>query len=218
MKITSLEHLRACLLEHNIPIQDWGSGMAKSARELYEEIELQDCTLDVCDGILTRKILGVEINIHAFVVVDWDGPLRHFRLREWKQVLPSGRERDRSQMRASVTEKRHPWETNEQVARRGLKEELLWDNPDTYHLSFSEREVNKEPDFSKSYPGLRTVIRELTTFRCLIMPALFQPAGYVIKEEDGKTTHFVWEEQPEPPTPYEKVILARLGVAPRLLT
>ena len=94
----NLEGLSRYLMNHNIPVETWGTGSAKTLDHLLNEIKGKECKLIEVDGELIRTIYVVSAEIYY---MDTFGS---FKLKEERQVFKGGRSRTRS-LESSLSEK-----------------------------------------------------------------------------------------------------------------
>lgn len=175
-----LLELRAYLLRHGIPVEEWGRGSAKGIEHLAEELGSGECRLVSERGVLYREI---EFVMCWILYVSPEGV---WRLVESKQVFKDGRVRVREKD-SSVSEKMRPGEDPFLCLVRGVEEELgIRLAPDQVEaLSFLQEERE-----SGSFPGLATRYRG-HRFRCYLDRSQWRPTGYLERQPD-KTTHFSW--------------------------
>lgn len=167
--------------KHNIPLDKWGEGVAKTLDHLIAEIDSGESVLiENEEGELIRltNVVGVEITY-----IDESG--RAYKLIEDRQIFKDGRERKRN-LDVSVAEKIQADEEPERAARRAIQEELgiLGE----IKLSFNKKE-NMER-YSNSYPGIKTFYRK-HYYRAGVSNEQYSPDGY-IEEQADKTSYFVW--------------------------
>jgi len=139
----SVEELEKVLVKHHIALEGFGVGSAKHTHELQHEIEVHDCSLQLVESTLERVVEPVVVRIYY-------GP--HI-LVNTEQQLEDGRVRPRNQL---LVEKKHPEESWESAAIRGIKEELHIDlnvHP-VMALLRKDYEFLEETRNSPSYPGL----------------------------------------------------------------
>ncbi len=186
--IKSIEYDKAKLLDllnqYAIPLDDWGTGEAKTFDHLFEEIQTGESVLieDKNSGELVR-----ELSFLAIVVL-----YRHnedvFQLTEEKQVFTDGRHRVR-QSDISVGEKIKQGENNmEEAVKRALLEELGIGEG----FNIGKIEQTKEEVDSKSYPGLKSR-RTRFDVSVEIDSTQYNSDGYKEVQLD-KTTYFIWKK------------------------
>lgn len=175
-----------------VPFENWGTGKAKTVGHLLEEVNAGETVLEERDGTLLRQVDVAMVDV--FYHPEGGDSLY---LREDRQVFNDGRERPRT-LDSSLGEKRHPDETFEEAAERGVRTELGIPAED---LEFTPKGVTtRGPEESPSYPGLQT----LYTFHrsAVTLPEeLYRPDGYVEVGGD-KTTYFTWQSQTWPRNPH----------------
>jgi hypothetical protein len=162
----------------------WGTGGAKTYRDLTDEINKGECYLRIDDHGLTRVTRVVRMEIT-------DQELG--RLLEVRQVFPDGRTRERNKVPSG---KLNSTEDPETGMLREMKEELRLVGTDPDVFSWSEPEMRREANESPSYPGLRSEY-ELHTFQITLSDRVRQDmkAGACVKEDvpDGILEHeFAW--------------------------
>ena len=178
----NLEGLSRYLMNHNIPVETWGTGSAKTLDHLLNEIKGKECKLIEVDGELIRTIYVVSAEIYY---MDTFGS---FKLKEERQVFKGGRSRTRS-LESSLSEKIKADEIPIDGIIRGMSEELgITVSPDQV------REITKfnESRRSNSFPGLSTVYYG-TRFSCKLNRNQYKSNGYIEVQKD-KTVYFVWEK------------------------
>lgn len=177
----SLAELTRYLMDHDIPVDVWGTGPAKTVGHLLKEIKSRECNLIEVDGELIREIYMVSVNVF------YEDSFGTFKLKEEKQIFKDGRAKKRS-LESSLSEKIKSNEIPVDGIIRGISEEL--------NLSISPDQVReiakfKESRESNSFPGLSTVYNG-TRFSCRLNRNQYNPNGYIEIQED-KTVYFVWE-------------------------
>lgn len=166
------------LEEHGVDSGLFGQGEAKSLSHLMKELREGECSLRSVDGTLQRVVYG------ATAVVRHSGLV----LVEDRQVFKDGRVRRRDII-GSIGEKMKPDEDPLLAARRALAEELGITDP-AITLSY-EGILEKDIDFSQSYPGL-TTLYVMHHFSIELPEEHFRPDGYVEHQSD-KSTYWVWQ-------------------------
>ncbi len=182
-KIERSELLRI-LNEHDIPVETWGIGKAKTIEHLLNEINAGECVLkeDGETGVLARHFAFLAMNVF------FQDEGKRYKLVEEKQVFKDGRERIRN-LDSSLGEKIKVGEHDiNSVIIRGIEEELGIED------SVTIGEVHKiyEEVESMSYPGLVSK-RDKYAVDIGIDKHQYKPDGYIEVQED-KTTYFVWKE------------------------
>lgn len=116
--ISTINELVSKLKEYSIPIDNWGTGNAKTVEHLFDELKNQDCLIQDEGGYLVRNIEFVGIRI-----LYKDKSNQTFILVEDRQEFKDGRIRKRN-MPSSVSEKMKFGEDSLVAAIRGIREEL----------------------------------------------------------------------------------------------
>lgn len=181
--IKTLEGVRGLLQKHNIPLELWGKGEAKTLEHLAQEVLSGETELvETENGELVRQITAIDLLIKY---VNENG--RMYQLKETKQVFANGHERVRPEI-SSIAEKSKLGENPDEVAIRAVKEEL--GIAEDISPEFVRTENKKK--ISKSFPGLDTkyVIHFYTV---TLNDRQYKSEGYVEKQSD-KTTFFEWVE------------------------
>ena len=177
----SIEDLKRKLVEFSIPVEEWGTGYAKTIEHLYNEILEEESIIKEIDGYLVRQIeyVGVRVLYKDENEITW-------LLKEDRQEFKDGRTRRRN-MESSVSEKMKFGEDSTISAIRGIKEELGID------VSMDQL-IKQRPHFydggSQSYPGLKSKYKG-NHFTCYLNDNQFNPDGYVENQKD-KSTFFIW--------------------------
>ncbi len=158
----------------DLPVEDWGTGEAKTLEHLLKELEKGEC-----------RINGVLRETHSVILDVYCGKEK---LHEDRQVFVDGRVRKRILPWGSVGEKLMVGEMPIRGLWRGLWEELKVGYDYNIRIKFvGEMHLLKR---SASYPGFVT---KTLQYRYIVkLPKhLYRPEGYVEVQED-KTTYFVW--------------------------
>ena len=180
----TLGELTQKLIEYSIPVNEWGTGYAKTIEHLFDEIQNEECIIREIDGYLVRSIeyVGVRILYKDENGITW-------LLKEDRQEFKDGRVRRRD-MPSSVSEKMKFGEDSTISAIRGIKEELGIDIDIT-------QLIKQRPHFydggSQSYPGLKSKYKG-NHFTCYLTEYQFNPDGYIERQKD-KSTFFIWKER-----------------------
>ncbi len=177
----SLAELTRYLMDHNVPVEVWGTGPAKTLEHLLNEIKSKECKLSEKDGEVIRTLYVVSAEIY------YEDTFGLFRLREERQVFKDGRTKTRT-LESSLSEKIKADEIPLDGIIRGINEEL--------NISISPDQVREVTRFresreSNSFPGLSTVYYG-TRFSCRLNRNQYNPNGYVEVQKD-KTVYFTWE-------------------------
>ncbi|GLI61734.1 hypothetical protein VaNZ11_004160 [Volvox africanus] len=158
MSSTSSPTSRSCFSGHSAnELQRWleqggvdtavyGTGMAKTVHELFDEVSKQESVLEVEGG----KALRI-VNVLSLHILNSRGQI----LFEDEQVLPDGRSRRRN---VPVSEKMVANESWLAALDRAVKEELSSALPEDYKVTLLEDSyfLRTEYSSSMSYPGLLT--------------------------------------------------------------
>ena len=174
--------LRAFLEAHNIPLQQWGQGEAKTFDDLFSEVTSGEAILTEEDGKLLRSVEGGTLNVYH------DDGMTMWFLQEEKQVFKDGRSRTRT-LNASIGEKMKCGEDPLESAYRALSEEL--GIAEKLQLIPKQRFI-KGPIPSPSFPGLYSIYT-MHMFDVFLPSHLYRPEGYVEHQVD-KSSYFVWRK------------------------
>jgi len=178
----NITQLRRILEAHNIPLDEWGKGKARTVEQFLKELNSGESLLTSVDGELFRSSQGSVVEIHYF-----DCNLRqHYMLTELHQILANGRIITRD-IPFSIGEKILPNESSLDAARRAFKEELGI----TEKIALREKiGYTQGPVPSTSYPGIITSYYVDVWFADL-PHHLYKKEGYTEVQSD-KTSEFVW--------------------------
>ena len=172
--------LTSWLESHNVPLDQWGVGKAKTIDHLLTEINSGEAFVKEENGTLCRIVLGSGVRVY------YQNGSTILLLKEQRQEFKDGRIRRRS-LETSVGEKRHRDEEPLATAHRALREELKI--TDELELKL-EQTTLKGPVASDSFPGLAS--KYIMHVWSVFLPAhLYKPEGYVEYQQD-KTSYFVW--------------------------
>jgi len=175
------DELWVFLKAHNVPLQRWGKGEAKTLDHLLAEITAGEATLTEKQGRLVRLVEGATLNVYYS-----DGHTS-WALVEETQVFNDGRSRTRDVV--GIGEKMRLGEDPKDCAYRALSEELGI----TEKLQLVPKSLStKGPVPSQSFPGLESVY--VTHIFDVFLPEhLYRPEGYKEKQSD-KISYFVWKK------------------------
>ena len=177
--------LKKFLMGHGIPVDQWGTGNAKTLEQLFQETEEGETALDTKDGILVRTVRILTAWVYHQVM-----PTGRLFLVEDRQELSDGRVRRRGDFGGSITEKMKKDEVADLLALgRAMKEELGFAGAKWVSYMGTILKVGD----SFSYPGLPTMSVQ-TRFEVMILPDDFRPEGYV-ETQDDKRTIFLWRKR-----------------------
>ncbi len=169
--------LEQFLLKNKLPIEDWGSGNAKTVDHLFKEIIKGETKIEFIDNELVRHVRALSITVLYKDLI----------LKEDYQKFKDGRVRKRK-MDASVAEKLDKNDRNLiSAVIRGIKEEL---DVDISESQISNNGKNRKIMDSMSYPGLNSII-DLFKYTVILNDSQYNPDGYVENQED-KSTYFKW--------------------------
>ncbi len=174
--------LIALLRGNDIPIDSWGTGIAKTVDHLLKEINAGESELLKKDGALLRAAVGSTIRVY------YRNEAVLFHLKEEKQVFKNGRVKKRELAGdMSIGEKLKPGEIPAVGAWRALAEELgITEKLPLIPLP----DIIKCPVKSVSFPGLLSLYT-IHAFEVFLPEKWYRPEGYVEKQSD-KTSYFVW--------------------------
>lgn len=172
------------LVDAKIPVDQFGTGGAKTVQHLLNEVADGESVLSVdAKGKLHRElsVLWVDvISTHA------NGDV--YALKEDRQIFNDGREK-RRQLNSSIGEKLKPGEEPVQAVTRALAEELGIQEKETTSVHYlGEEQKVHTPD---TYPGLESSYY-FYKYATVIAEEAFKPEGYVEYQAD-KTNYYVWE-------------------------
>eukprot|EP01023_Acetabularia_acetabulum_P023116 TRINITY_DN2269_c0_g1_i1.p1 TRINITY_DN2269_c0_g1~~TRINITY_DN2269_c0_g1_i1.p1 ORF type:complete len:227 (-),score=5.77 TRINITY_DN2269_c0_g1_i1:309-989(-) len=186
---TDAHQLTLWLNQNGIDTSAWGHGATKTVEELFEEVQLGESSLQLCE-------LGTALRCVRIAVVEIKNQNGQI-LTEYKQVLPNGHERFRG---LKLSEKLLQDEHWEQGVRRGVLEELgpaisdsqnILQNltliPESYQQQYEER-------VSNSYLGLKSryECNQITAY----LSCIPQSGQFVTQEQRPNgilTTHWRWQ-------------------------
>ena len=141
--MAQFEHLEALhhwLNESGVDVSDWGVGGSKTVKQLWDELQLGDCTVQLKPAQRIVNVLQLSIRKGASILL------------EVEQEFGSGLRRQRQQ---PPSEKMKPGESCQEAAERCLAEELGVDKTMARFDASSCRETTSTAE-SPSYPGLLT--------------------------------------------------------------
>ena len=172
------------LVDAKIPVDQFGTGSAKTVQHLLSEVADGESVLSVdAKGKLYRElsVLWVDVlSTHASGDV--------YALKEDRQVFNDGREK-RRQLNSSIGEKLKLGEEPVRAVARALAEELGIQEEETTSLHYlGEEQKVHTPD---TYPGLESSYY-FYKYATVISEVAFKPEGYV-EYQDDKTNYYVWE-------------------------
>lgn len=182
----SIVELSKNLKDYGIPVEEWGTGSAKTIDHLLDELRNKECIIKKEENSIVRYIEFVGISVFY---KEKNGNILY--LNEDRQEFKDGRIRKRK-MSSSVSEKMKFGEDPLISAVRGIEEELGI-SVDMNQLK-RIKHLNFDGD-SLSYPGLKSKYTG-HKYTCYITDDQFNPEGYVENQSD-KNTFFKW-------TKYEK--------------
>lgn len=137
---SSVAELEAWLRAAGMPLEEWGTGGAKSVSDLRNEITAGESILETNPFCRVVKLVQLRIVRGDRVLI------------ELEQELAGGRRRQRRRL---PSEKVKRGETSIRAARRCLKEELGLVEPRGVELSSDAKPIQRRSE-SPSYPGLIT--------------------------------------------------------------
>jgi hypothetical protein len=170
--------VKKLLQTYGVPVEQFGTGKAKTLEHLAQEILEGETVLVDKDGKIVRRVELVHIDVRFTQNGD------EFQLVEDGQVFIDGRERRRGL--TGISEKMKPGENPLICAKRALAEEIGVDSGNDIQVMETEEETKTSP----SYPGLSTEYRR-HKMKITISEKDFLEDGYTEVQPD-KTTYFVW--------------------------
>ncbi len=176
-----LEGLKGYLSSHNIPLDGWGKGGAKTPEHLLKEINEGETVLVERGNEILRQIKVASIT----VLYGKDDEV--YVLAEDRQEFNDGRVRKRTKPKGSLSEKFKSHEESNVAAKRAIREELGI----TGDVKLVKGGEVEEVEESQSFPGLKTLC-SLHRYNAELTDDQYNPAGYVEEQEDKKT-YFVWK-------------------------
>ncbi len=179
----TLEELLQKLVHAGIPVEQYGTGVAKTVPHLLAEIHEGESLMSVNDkGEIFRDVNVVWADVICTVA---DGTT--YVLKEDRQEFKDGRVKRRN-LNSSLGEKLKPGEIPDEAVNRAIEEELGITEPleGVYYLGYQESVVT--PD---TYPGLESSY-QFHKYATIIPETSFKPEGYVEYQQD-KTNYYVWE-------------------------
>jgi hypothetical protein len=182
----SIEQLVSLLEMYQMPMEEWGSGRAKTVEDLLSEINSGETELIEEEGRLIRATEALAINVFSIA----DGKI--WKLREDKQIFTDGRIRERRDetMDTSMGEKISIEELHLKALQRALQEELGVD--ENFEFDSREGETLIKERTSSSFPGLTSKLK-LHYYDVLLPVEFYKKEGYV-ETQKNKCTYFTWEE------------------------
>lgn len=177
-----VEQLLKVLLNAGVPVEEFGTGVAKTVHHLLAEVQDGESIIKVMpNGEILRELSVVWVDV-SYVHPSGDT----YRLREDRQEFKDGRVKRRI-LQSSLGEKLKPEENPEVAVFRALEEELGVTDVEGVEYVDSE-EKTLIPD---TYPGV-TSSYKFYKYATTIGDAAFKPEGY-IEEQSDKTNYYVWE-------------------------
>lgn len=176
--IAKTDEVTKLLQDHNVPISEWGTGEAKTLRDLVTEILTGESNLMIIGSEVFRQVEIVHVDVRY--ATDYVEKV----LYEAKQVFADGRTRERHL--SGVSEKMIPGEDPTSAAKRALSEELGINT----NLNIESLSSTEETKPSQSYPGLNTQYKKHEA-RVFLPESAYNPRGYTEVQPD-KITHFAW--------------------------
>lgn len=177
----TLEKLGNFLRAHNVPLENWGTGNAKTVNHLLSEVNSGESKLSVIDGQVVREVTSIVMNIY------YQQGANTWRLIEEKQVFADGHTRVRNDW-ISMGEKMIPNENPEAALHRALQEELHIEGLQ----SVIEQPTIVEDKPSETFPGILSKHRRYH-FDVVLQEKDFKPDGYMEVQPD-KITYFTWRK------------------------
>lgn len=176
------EELREFLFSHNVPLDQWGKGAAKTLEHLCAEISSRESGLEEKNGALLRLAEGSTLNVY------YNDRKNILRLVEARQIFKDGRIKVR-ELETSIGEKMRHGEDPRVAAYRALSEELgIFEKLFLIPVA----PIKKGPIPSVSFPGILSVYM-MHVFDVFIPPHLYKAEGYQEHQED-KSSYFVWQK------------------------
>jgi hypothetical protein len=174
MKFSSVNDLYLSLKLWGVPVDQYGTGDAKTVDQLYDEIQSGETKLLYDDGVLIRYFRGVIVYVYYGA----------YKLHEDRQEFSDGRVRRRGF--DFLAEKLSGDEVEYFAVHRCLEEEI--GVTDVKPL-FKYAELRANAD-AMSYPGIPT-LSELSYFDAILPTESFVREGYV-EVQPSKTNYYVW--------------------------
>lgn len=171
---------RDWLVEHGVPVEEYGTGKFKTVGHLYKEVKEGETVLTEEEGGLVRRVEFVGARVL------YRSPEGVLRLYESRQVFKDGRVRVRENMPYSAAEKFKAGEDHKEVLVRGMEEELGMQVDESQFAFYNKKEVENNED----YPGIRSFhigYEYLVNLR----KDQYVAEGYVERQDD-KDVYFEW--------------------------
>ena len=180
-QIQSLDSLHSILSDYQIDYSHWGQNATKSIEKLWEEIELDETSIRIEEGEISRVVSVANVYVKYKSA---EGEC--LQLWEDRQVFTNGDVRKRDGFNY-IAEKGYSSEDKLEWAARALKEELQIGIPKSrIQILGDEIKLGKKT----SYPGLKSKYH-VHEFEVLLAEDEFKQEGYVEEQKDKKT-YFVW--------------------------
>lgn len=182
--VSDRQALIRLLNEFDVPLDQWGTGNAKTLNHLVDELRAGETRLSR-EGdrlTLTTWVCRVDLYFEAH-----DGENLH--LREDRQIFHDPERIRRRDIEVSVGEKikTGQGESAREAAPRGIQEELGIDS----EIELTGGMFSRHRAEAVCYPGF-VHDKLFYTYEATIEPEDFRPEGYVERQRD-KDTYFVWE-------------------------
>tara|TARA_B100001971_G_C17884495_1_gene379797 strand:- start:16 stop:612 length:597 start_codon:yes stop_codon:yes gene_type:complete len=173
------------LKKHDVSLEGWGKGSAKTIEHLVREVADGETVLEEDgSGELMRVVSIVYVDIYY---ADKNTGNR-LKLVEEKQVFKDGRERTRKSLGGSIAEKLKVEESPDaKTVNRAICEELGVNCEEMHSIGKGKEEVIQD---SPSYPGLKMKAIKYF-FEVELGEDQYKPEGYVEQQQD-KDTFFKW--------------------------
>lgn len=179
---TSFDQLIYVLHEGNIPIDEYGTGAAKTVEHLLNEIHEEESIISVdSKGTVHRTLRVVWIDVLCTLS---NG--QTYRLKEDRQEFKDGRTRKRV-LQSSLGEKLKATEDANTTVYRAAQEELgIQSLEKVEHIDDEE-----ETYVSGTYPGIQSTYA-IHKYVAVIHESDFKPEGYVEHQSD-KSNYYIWQ-------------------------
>ena len=179
---TDFDQLLEVLVRAEVPVDDFGTGPAKTVQHLLDEVQSGESVIHVQKtGEILRELRVLWVDVMCELS---NGDI--YVLREDRQEFKDGRVKRRA-LNASLGEKLKPGETPEDAVQRALEEELgVQRITNVYDTGYEEKTLT--PD---TYPGVKSSY-QFYKFATVIPESEFKLEGYV-EDQPDKTNYYVWE-------------------------
>ncbi len=186
----SIDELIEKLVAGNIPVEAYGTGVAKTIPHLLTEIRDGESLMSIdASGNVHREVHALWIDV-VCELENGDA----YTLKEDRQEFKDGRTKRRT-LHSSLGEKLKPGEDPEKAVSRAIQEELGIEAEPRGLYYLGEERTLYTPD---TYPGLETSY-QFYKYVTMLDESSFNTDGYIEYQAD-KTNYYVWEQIPRSAT------------------